>query len=708
MGNFFSNLLAPKASHKEFVKFVVDSKALIQQAEALKKDGGTNNRTHVLKDGGKSRLSKVNQPTTPSRRDHVEMFKGYEGFLKTKKAKRLYGEPFVKQALTGLRNIRMGDKRFEVELLHCVDGFVDPDAYKTMWRERSETATLFCHNIDAVNALAEQGFAKPEKSGVRFAFAEDAKLNVETAHQQAVASARLFKLTCVPRANADSVSPTQTELANWLNKEFAAHPELEEFRASSFVDALFGAYPNKIMELNRELDDLYAQLHAGHHDSALLTQISNVGQQQAACIENYLRKLALVGQLLADKFPWKEAPFGSIGIAVASGHDLNRLAQAYLANGSPMMEMHCFATKAQAQAFGILHDGKPAPHPTWQEAVEKTSDAARRHLDRVMRQLESAASASARSPAQDSLVAWWKDAFEEYPHILFLQGTGLDTALNFRWNDLSDLEGELKGLMALRRNGVSDEKIDRDIERVSSQLIASIDHHLKVIDNLRRLLLAGADDKALTPAQRKLLASASQVLQRLLQRLTVPDGPLVALRRYALDKETEPPASTPLPTSSRRPTSNDSSSNLGVSLPPSGQEATQQMPRQSLVRPRHDREGSDTGFMTAMQEATTVEQLDELLAGWSSEDVSESDILPSAEAVDPTRLTDKELQNLLDIDSLDVPEKAQRKLTPVRNKEIESSFQAVSDLVDELLGDMADVAALTAPALPTSDKSSPG
>ena len=49
MGNFFSNLLAPKASHKEFVKFVVDSKALIQQAEALKKDGGTNNRTHVLK-----------------------------------------------------------------------------------------------------------------------------------------------------------------------------------------------------------------------------------------------------------------------------------------------------------------------------------------------------------------------------------------------------------------------------------------------------------------------------------------------------------------------------------------------------------------------------------------------------------------------------------------------------------------------------------
>ncbi|HSX95259.1 MAG TPA: hypothetical protein VLG41_20205 [Hydrogenophaga sp.] len=706
MGNFFSNLLAPKASHKEFVKFVADSQALMQQAEALKKDGGTNNRTHVFKHGGKSHLSKVNQPTTPSRRDHVEMFKRYEGFLKTEKAKRLYGEPFVEQALNGLRNIRKGNKRFEVELLHCVDGFVDPAAYKTMWRERSETATLFCHNMDAVNALAEQGFTQPKK-GVRLAFAQDAKRNVETAHQQAVDSAKLFQRTCLPVANAESVSPTQTELANWLNKAFAAHSELKEFRASSFVDALFGSYPNKITELNRELDDLYAQLHAGHHDSALLTQISNVGQQLAACIENYLRKLALVGQLLADKFPWKEAPFGSIGIAVASGHDLNRLAQAYLANGSPMMEMHCFATKAQAQVFGILHDGKPAPHPTWQEAVEKTSDAARHHLDRVMRQLKSAVSASARTPEQERLIAWWKDAFEEYPHISFLQGTGLDTALNFRWNDLSELEGELKGLMALRRNGVSDEKIDRDIERVSSQLIASIDRHLKVIDNLRRLLLAGADDKALTPAQRKLLASASQVVQRLLQRLTVPDGPLMALRRYALDKETETPASTPLPTTSRRPTSNDSSSNLGVSFAPGGQEATQQMPRQSLVRPRHDREGSDTGFMTAMQEATTVEQLDELLAGWSSKDVSESDVLPSAEAADPTQLTDKEFKNLLDIDSLDVSEKAQRKLTSVRNKEIESSFQAVSDLVDELFGDMADVAALNAPAPPTSDKSSP-
>lgn len=534
MGNFFSNLLAPKASHKEFIKFVVESKQLIQQAEALKKDGGTNNRTHVLKHGGKSRLSKVNQPTTPSRRDHVEMFKGYEGFLKTKKAKRLYGEPFVKQALTGLRNIRKGDKRFEVELLHCVDGFVDPDAYKTMWRERSETATLFCHNVDALNALAEQGFTKPE-NGVRFAFAEEAKRNVGAAHQQAVARAKLFKLTCLPQANADSVSPTQTELANWLNKAFAAHPDLKEFRASSFVDALFVAYPNKIMELNRELDDLYAQLQAGNHDSTLLTQISNVGQQQAACIERYVRKLALVGQLLSDQFPWEEAPFGSMGIAVTAGHDLNRLAEAHLANGSPMMEMHRFAIKAQAQVFAIQHGGQAAPSPAWADAVKQATLRAHLQIDRLMDEMTPTGDASELTPDQREFSDWLKDGMAKPSNAVI--DDDLSKLLDVDWRSLNELDAQLAQLIHCRQAGEYDANLRRKLHDTGATLVARIDRYLGGVDALRRLALLGADNKKLSSAQRKLLIDTSHVLLRLVQRLKDPASPLMAIYERALAEE---------------------------------------------------------------------------------------------------------------------------------------------------------------------------
>ena len=501
-----SSFFAPKAStHKDFVKFAVDAHKQRLASTVLQEAEVPNKGIQLTTCGGQVILGKVNRRFAVPRSIHIKGCKKLERFLKSEKAKELYGEKLTNQGLEGLRNIRKGDKRFDPALLDCFEGFVDPDAYKQMWRQRDETTTLYSNNIDAVNALANEDLVSSKRCG----FAELAKRDVDTAHQQAVASARLFKLTCLPRANAESVSPTQTELANWLNKAFAAHPDLKEFRASSFVDALFGAYPNKIMELNRELDDLYAQLQAGNHDSDLLTQISNVGQQQAACIERYVRKLALVGQLLSDKFPWEEAPFGSIGIAVAAGRDLNRLAQAYLANGSPMMEMHRFAAKAQAQTFAIQHDGQPAPNPTWADAVKQTTHSAQRQIDRLVMETTPKAGASELTKEQQTFSDWLKDGMTKHPVI----GEDLSQVLNFRL-------GSLQGLG-------------------SAEVIASIDRYAGAIEALRLLAVVGAANPELSAAQRKLLTSVSQVLGRLYRRITEPEAPLMVMRQRALLAETD-------------------------------------------------------------------------------------------------------------------------------------------------------------------------
>ena len=494
MGKIFSNPFAPKAStHKEFVEFVVQAKQRTEVAKALEKDGETNNRQQLMTYKKKVIPGQVNQRMAVSSANHIKACKKLEGFLKTEKAMNLYGEKLTNQGLMGLRQIRKGEKRFDTRLLNCFEGFADADAYKQMWQQRNETTTLFCNNIDAVNTLAEEGSASTGKK--RCVFAEMAKQDVETAHRQAVASARLFKLTCLPRANADSVSPTQTEVANWLNGAFAAHPELKEFRASSFVDALFGAYPNKITKLNRELDDLNAQLQAGNHDSDLLTKITRIGQQQTACIESYLRKLALVGQLLADQFPWEEAPFGSLAIAVAAGRDLNRLAQAYLSEDSPMMEMHQFAVNAQAEVLAI-RGGRLAV------------DGVRVQVNRLIEEMTPKAGAHELTPEQQTYSDWLKDGMAAYPVL-----GNLNPLLKFRWDSLNDPDSEY--------------------------VIASIDRYLASIDALRCLVVEGAGDGNLSPAQKELLIRTSQVLGRLHLQLKDPNGPLMMIRQRALHAEAD-------------------------------------------------------------------------------------------------------------------------------------------------------------------------
>ncbi len=489
-----SNFFGPKAStHKEFVKFVVLANERRQVAAKLQEGGGVNNRLQVTTCKGEVIPGKVNKSLAASRRKHIKGCKKLEGFLKTQKAKELYGEKLTNQALEGLKQIRKGEKRFDAGLLNCFEGFVDTETYKQMWTQRDTTITRFSENIDAVNALAEQGGTTPQEK--RCVVGEAAKRDVEKAHQQAVESARLFKLTCLPRANADSVSATQTELANWLNKAFAKHPYLKEFRASSFVDALFGAYPNKIMELNRKLDDLYAQLHAGSHDAELLTQITKIGQQQTSLIESYLRKLALVGQLLADQFPWEEAPFGSLGIAVAAGHDLNRLAQAYLSEDGPMMEMHQFAVNAQAEVLAIWEGGLAV-------------DGVRVQVNRLIEEMTPKAGAHELTPEQQTYSDWLKGGMAAYPVF-----GNLNYLLKFRWDSLNDPDSEY--------------------------VIASIDGYLASIDALRCLAVEGASDGNLSPAQKELLISTSQVLGRLHQQLKDPKGALMVIRQRALHAEAD-------------------------------------------------------------------------------------------------------------------------------------------------------------------------
>lgn len=535
MGNFFSNRLAPKAStHKQFVEFVVLAKKREQVAKELQKDGSSNNRVQLMTYKGKVIPGNVNQSLALPRSNHVKACKKHEGFLKTKKARELYGDQLTKKALTGLRQIRKGDKRFDVGLLDCFDGFVDPDTYEQLWLQRDATITRFSDNIDAIRVLREQCITEPTKR-VRVSAepSQGSKHQVEKAHTEAVASGTLFKLTCLPRENVEG-SETQTNLACWLNTAFAAHPELREFRASTFLDSLFGAYPNKIMALNRELDDLYDQLHAGNHDADLLTQISTVGAKQAACIQKYLGKLALIGELLANRFPWEEAPFGSIGIAVALGADLNLLAAAHLDPESAMKEMHQFAIDAQAQVFAIRHGGQAAPRPSsWVDAVERTRGHASRQIDRLIDEMTPRAGESDLTPAQKTF-AQWLNAHMATPASSVIGGD-LNNVLDFPWSALQALDTQLRQLIHSRQQGVDDANLPRNIYETSTKLLALIDGHLGGIDALRRLAVVGAANRTLSPAQRELLTGTSQVLGRFLQRLKDPTGPLAAIRQRAQD-----------------------------------------------------------------------------------------------------------------------------------------------------------------------------
>ena len=174
-----------------------------------------------------------------------------------------------------------------------------------------------------------------------------------------------------------------------------------------------------------------------------------------------------------------------------------------------MMEMHRFATKAQAQAFAILHDGQTAPNPTWADAVKQTTHSAQRQIDRLVMETMPKAGASGLTKEQQTFSDWLKDGMTKYPVI----GEDLSQVLSFRL-------GSLHGLG-------------------SAEVIASIDRYAGAIEALRLLAVVGAANPELSSAQRKLLTSVSQVLGRLYRRITEPEAPLMVMRQRALLAETD-------------------------------------------------------------------------------------------------------------------------------------------------------------------------
>lgn len=350
-------------SHTDLMQLSMDLRTQLDRAKAIQAKGGEAPLTHLVSYRGTVRASQSNDPISTKR--HQRSFDRLEKYLLRDGHR--YHPDDVNRALTAIRIMRGQNKRFSVAALATlqerVAELMDPEACAKLLAARRSTKAIFVGVVDHI--AARRGKADPSER-VSDADRTTAQNDLADARRCVMTCQDHFGQQCLPVENgALPLAPAQDEepsgmdddksaLAAWLNAALERHPETKGLVASRLVAKLLHDEPKRLADQAQQLFQLRAQVAAGTARRLDLIRLDLLAKKQADDILRYISRLAVVGELLANKFPTNKVPPEFYSKLVQCGLSWAILASTCLNKGSEFMDMRRFAEATSAQAQNLL------------------------------------------------------------------------------------------------------------------------------------------------------------------------------------------------------------------------------------------------------------------------------------------------------------------------------------------------------------------